>query len=274
MAGGQGGAGGAGGQGGAGGTGYGGKGGEGGDAKAYGGDAKAYGGTAYGGKVEDSGNSYNRINNTDHNKNEQDQKQKQQQQQQQRQSIKDSGNSEIKNSGNSEIRNSGNSEIKNSGNSYNKNQNDNSNSNNAEQEVNVNTYNERAPVNTAYAAGLAAGEDTCMGSSSLGAQAVSFGVSIGTTWTDDNCRRLKNSRQMVALGYHRAATALMCVDKDVEEAMARAGTPCPGSSATVAAAPIVYQEAAAPVRQYASMTPIADQPAKKKRRARKPLAPK
>ncbi|MBL8781685.1 MAG: hypothetical protein JNL06_12190, partial [Alphaproteobacteria bacterium] len=163
--------------------------------------------------------------------------------------------------------------IKNSGNSYSNNENDNSNSNNASQETNVNTYNERAPVNTAYAAGLSAGEDTCMGSSSIGAQAVSFGLSIGTTWQDDNCRRLKNSRQMVALGYHRAATALMCVDADVEAAMARAGTPCPNGAAVVAAAPIYYQEAA-PVREYTPMAPVVDHPVKKKRRVRKPLPPK
>jgi hypothetical protein len=127
-------------------------------------------------------------------------------------------------------------------------------------------------VNTAYAAPLVSGEDTCMGSSSIGAQAVSFGLSIGTTWQDDNCRRLKNSRQMVALGYHRAATALMCVDADVEAAMARAGTPCPNAAAVVAAAPVYYQEA--PARQYAAMAPIDDQPVRKKRRVRKALPPK
>ena len=39
-----------------------------------------------------------------------------------------------------------------------------------------------------------------MGSSSIGGQAVSFGLSVGTTWTDENCQRLKDSRQLVALG--------------------------------------------------------------------------
>jgi hypothetical protein len=217
-------------------------GGDGGDAKAYGGDAKAYGGKVEhsgnskiedsgNSKIEDSGNSY--VDN--HNKNYQDQEQKQKQQQ--HQSIKDSGNS------------------------YN--ENDNSNSNNAEQEVNVNTYNQRAPVNTAYAAGLSVGEDTCMGSSSFGAQAVSFGLSIGTTWQDDNCRRLKNSRQLVALGYHRASTALMCVDEDVKNAMIMAGTPCPNGE--VAA---VY---VAPTREVQTMAPVADEhraPARKRKHRR------
>ncbi len=121
--------------------------------------------------------------------------------------------------------------------------NDTSNSNNSSQDVSVNTYNERAPVNTAFAAPLTTGEDTCMGSSSLGAQAVSFGVSVGTTWQDANCRRLKNSRQLVALGYHRAATALMCVDEDVRHAMEEAGTPCP----TRENAPAQVTPASAPV---------------------------
>lgn len=114
------------------------------------------------------------------------------------------------------------------------NESDNSNSNNSSQSVN--TYNERNPVSTAYAAPLAVGEDTCMGSSSMGAQAVSFGLSIGTTWQDANCQRLKNSRQLVALGYQRAATALMCVDDDVRHAMAEVGTPCPAGGAVVVAA--------------------------------------
>lgn len=133
---------------------------------------------------------------------------------------------------------------------------------------NVHIENQRAPVNTAYAAQLTTGEDTCMGSSSIGAQAVTFGLSIGTTWQDDNCRRLKNSRQLVALGFHRAATALMCVDDDVRAAMIAAGTPCPnGEMAAAAAAP--------PARHYVMMAPVADKPvARKQRKKHKPLPPK
>lgn len=147
--------------------------------------------------------------------------------------------------------------------------NDNANSNNSDQNVEVNTYNQRPPVSTAYAAQLTTGEDTCMGSSSVGAQAVTFGLSFGTTWQDDNCRRLKNSRQLVALGFHRAATALMCVDEDVRAAMIAAGTPCPnGEVAAAVAAP--------PARHYVMMAPVADRPMakQKQRKKRKPLPPK
>jgi len=91
----------------------------------------------------------------------------------------------------------------------------------------VSINNERPPVSTAYSAPLVAGEDTCMGSSSLGGQGVGFGLTIGTTWTDTNCQRLKNSRHLASLGFSRAAVALVCVDEDVQKAMQAAGTPCP-----------------------------------------------
>ena len=228
------------------GVGYGGKGGHGGDG-GDGGDANAWN---YNANVAKGGNVHNNNSNSNdsHNK------------AYGGSSYSKGGDAEANNNGNNNgnLKNVGNSyqhqdqdqrqhqSIKDSGNSYN--ENDNSNSNNASQSVN--TYNERAPVNTAYAAGLSVGEDTCMGSSSFGAQAVSFGLSIGTTWQDDNCRRLKNSRQLVALGYHRASTALMCVDEDVKNAMIMAGTPCPNGE--VAA---VY---VAPTREVQTMAPVAD----------------
>lgn len=142
---------------------------------------------------------------------------------------------------------------------------DNSNSNNASQDVNVNTHHQRAPVSTAFAAPLVAGEDTCMGSSSAGAQGISFGLSFGTTWRDRNCMRLKNSRQLVSLGYPRAATALMCQDRYVREAMEEAGTPCPSGPelvAYVAPAPVVE---AAPVAAPPPVVVAAPPPAPRAR---------
>jgi hypothetical protein len=65
---------------------------------------------------------------------------------------------------------------------------------------------------------------------------MAFGVSIGTTWQDHNCRRLKNSRELAAMGFERAAVALLCVDDDVRDAMSTAGTPCPGEEQATAAA--------------------------------------
>ena len=88
------------------------------------------------------------------------------------------------------------------------------------------------PVRTAYAAPLYASEDTCMGSRTFGLQAMGFGVSFATTWQDRQCRRIKNARQLFALGYRTAAVALLCQDDEVYDAMERAGTPCPGAQFT------------------------------------------
>ena len=209
----------------------------------YDNDTYNKGGTGYGGKVEHSGNSYNDNDNSNHNyntdinlnSNKQGQKQKQKQQQYQDQDQDQHQSQRVEDSGNSS----------------------------------VNIENERPPVNTAYSAALATSEDTCMGSSSIGGQAVSFGLTIGTTWTDDNCQRLKNSRQLVALGYHRAATALMCFNEDVSSAMIQAGTPCPSGAAVYVAPAIV----APPAREYVPMAPVVDQPVRK-RRHKKALPPK
>lgn len=100
------------------------------------------------------------------------------------------------------------------------------NANNSAVTVEGDEAQRRNPVSTAYAAPLVAAEDTCMGSSTAGAQGIGFGVSIGTTWTDRNCVRLKNSRELTALGHKDAAVQLLCTDKEVKAAMAAVGTPC------------------------------------------------
>ncbi len=92
---------------------------------------------------------------------------------------------------------------------------------------------------TAYAAPLAASNGTCMGSSSVGAQGT-FGLSFGTTWTDDSCDLRYDAEALRAVGQPAAAVARLCMKPEIAEAMAAAGTPCKG--AKVASAP-----AAAPV---------------------------
>lgn len=82
------------------------------------------------------------------------------------------------------------------------------------------------PSNTASAPSLIVGGDTCMGSSSAGAQGIGFGISFGSSWTDKNCVRLKNARQLDEMGYKSAAVQLMCMNDDVNKAMRLAGTPC------------------------------------------------
>jgi hypothetical protein len=103
-----------------------------------------------------------------------------------------------------------------------------SNSNNSDVVVQGDEAQARNPVATAYAAPLTAGFDTCMGSSTAGAQGIGFGISLGSTWTDKNCVRLKNSRELASMGLRKASIQLLCQNKDIEEAMAAAGTPCTG----------------------------------------------
>lgn len=89
------------------------------------------------------------------------------------------------------------------------------------------TYNASSiPVSTAYAAPLTSGADTCMGSSSGGVQAPWFGLSIGSTWTDSNCMRLKNAKMMDGLGMRDVAVQMMCQDPDIAAAMKAVGRSC------------------------------------------------
>jgi hypothetical protein len=94
----------------------------------------------------------------------------------------------------------------------------------------------RNPVSTAFAAPLVAADDTCMGSSSAGGQGVGFGLSLGTTWHDEDCVRRKDARELHNMGQKKAALALLCQSDHVAEAMAAAGTACPGRVESLAPA--------------------------------------
>lgn len=74
---------------------------------------------------------------------------------------------------------------------------------------------------------LTTSNDTCMGSSSGSANAPGIGLSLGTTWTDANCKMLKNSRELWNMGMKAAAMALMCKDPDNREALELTGFVCP-----------------------------------------------
>jgi len=86
---------------------------------------------------------------------------------------------------------------------------------------------QRNPVASAMPPALAVGQDTCMGSTSVGAQGVGLGVSIGNSWTDDNCVMLKNSTMLWNMGKYDAAVALMCSNEKVRDALEMSGTECP-----------------------------------------------
>lgn len=54
-----------------------------------------------------------------------------------------------------------------------------------------------------------------------------LGISMGTTFTEDNCIRLKNAKTLFDMGMKVAAVAVMCENPQVFDAMMNAGTPCP-----------------------------------------------
>jgi hypothetical protein len=81
----------------------------------------------------------------------------------------------------------------------------------------------RYAASSAIAPQLVAGIDTCMGSSSLGGSATTFSFSVGTTWKDEDCRMLKNSRELYNMGQRVAGLARLCEDDDINYAIAVSG---------------------------------------------------
>jgi len=69
--------------------------------------------------------------------------------------------------------------------------------------------------------------DLCTISSSGSVQTQILGLSVGTTYTEQNCLRLKKAQKLYMFGMKVAAVSVMCQDPDVWSAMMSAGTPCP-----------------------------------------------
>src|SRR5210317_356865 len=65
-----------------------------------------------------------------------------------------------------------------------------------------------------------------------------LGISAGTTFTEENCLRLKNAKTLYDMGMKVAAVSTMCQDEKVFDAMMMAGTPCPYEGKIGAAAKI------------------------------------
>jgi hypothetical protein len=74
---------------------------------------------------------------------------------------------------------------------------------------------------------LTSSNDTCMGSVSVGGSGPGFSIGVGTTYTDDNCKMLKNSRELWNMGMKAASLALMCKNADNREALELTGFECP-----------------------------------------------
>lgn len=74
---------------------------------------------------------------------------------------------------------------------------------------------------------LTTSNDTCMGSTSGSFNVAGLGIGGGTTHVDENCKILKNSRELWNRGMQAASMALMCLDPDNRYALEITGYVCP-----------------------------------------------
>jgi len=87
----------------------------------------------------------------------------------------------------------------------------------------------KSPPPSAIAPQFNAGNnsDLCTIGATGAVQTQILGISVGSTFTEENCIRLKNAKTLYDMGMKVAAVSVMCQDKKVFDAMMNAGTPCP-----------------------------------------------
>lgn len=105
-------------------------------------------------------------------------------------------------------------------------------SNNASQSVSI--HNPRQVASAANVTIMPTA--VCSGSTAAGAQGASFGLSFGTSWTDNNCMLLEQVRTtVVILDQPDVAKEMMCAIDAYREARIRLGKPCKQGPAAKAA---------------------------------------
>lgn len=99
------------------------------------------------------------------------------------------------------------------------------------------------PPPSAIAPQFSAGtnSDLCTIGASGAVQTQILGISMGSTFTEENCIRLKNAKTLYDMGMKVAAVSVMCQDKKVFDAMMHAGTPCPYNGQIGAAAKLGWE---------------------------------
>lgn len=87
----------------------------------------------------------------------------------------------------------------------------------------------KSPPPSAIAPQFNAGNnsDLCTIGATGAVQTQILGISVGSTFTEENCIRLKNAKTLYDMGMKVAAVSVMCQDPKVFAAMMNAGTPCP-----------------------------------------------
>jgi hypothetical protein len=81
---------------------------------------------------------------------------------------------------------------------------------------------------------LTTSNDTCMGATSGSVNVAGFGLGGGATYVDENCKRLKNSRELWNMGMKAASLALMCNDSENLIALEVTGYICPKATSKAA----------------------------------------
>ena len=94
--------------------------------------------------------------------------------------------------------------------------------------------------------GSNANSDLCTISAAGAVQTQILGISMGTTFTEENCIRLKNAKTLYDMGMKVAAVSVMCQDQKVFDAMMHAGTPCPYDGLIGPAAKAAWKSAPKP----------------------------
>lgn len=124
------------------------------------------------------------------------------------------------------------------------------------QSMNIDSHS-RGAASSAIGPALTGSNDTCMGSTSIGAAGLAFGVSFGSTYTDDNCMMLKNARELWNMGFRGAAIARMCMDVRNRQALEATGVVCPAQVSERARrapeGPAQRDPAVEPARQESSL---------------------
>src|SRR5210317_895514 len=116
---------------------------------------------------------------------------------------------------------------KNINNSTSDNTNRNINESNSTQTINQNVKSKAPPASAIAPSIMSYSQDLCTVGRSGAFQGQVFGLSTGSTVTDENCERLKLSKYLYDTGMKVASVSILCQDPRVFKAMEMAGTPCP-----------------------------------------------
>jgi hypothetical protein len=109
----------------------------------------------------------------------------------------------------------------------------------------------KSPPPSAIAPQFSSGNnsDLCTVGATGAVQTQILGISIGSTFTEEQCVMLKQAKTLYDMNMRVAAVSRMCQDKAVFDAMMNAGTPCPYDG-------LIGDEAKAAWEAHTEKTPV------------------